>query len=275
LPYPNKEKIQPCGEYVKNRECKNSVKKLKEINPILIRFVPEGYNSADDYLSDFGHIIGENSKAYGWSIDMKKNIKQKKNPSKPILETLVEFPPPSNSRSCNKPNPETHCEPVVWKVKVGKGKFHIKIFVGDPEKDSRINIKINNKYIAYNKFVPKNTQEIFEDLLISREKLFEISADCVEECENARTKINAIELIPYDGNSKKVKVNKSERIIPCGNGLDGGQCDTGPNVLHCIFNSPSVSSAQFCNGDKSLVSIKSGDKCPDQFGKYKCVKVNF
>lgn len=249
------------------------MKKLKEINPILIRFVPEGYNSADDFLSDFGEVIGQNNKAYGWSIPMKKNIKQRKNPSKPVLETLVEFPPPANSRACNKPNPETHCEPVTWKVKVGKGKFRIKIFVGDPQKDSRVNIKINNKYIAYNKFISRNTMEIFEDILFSKEKLFELSADCLEDCENARTKINAIEIIPFDGNSNKLKQKKPQKKIPCGSGLEGGECDTGPNVLHCLFNSPSVPSAQACNVDKTLVSIKTGDKCPEQIGKFKCVKV--
>jgi hypothetical protein len=204
---------------------------------------------------------------------MRKNIKQRKNPSKPILETLAEFPPPANSRACNKPNPLTHCEPVTWKVKVGKGKFKIKIYVGDPEKDVRINIKINNKYIAYNKLVPKNTQEIFQDVLFSREKIFEFSADCVEDCETARTKINAIELIPFEGNNKPSKDKKPQKVVPCGMGLLGGECDSGPNVLHCLFSSPSVPSAQFCNGDKSLVSIKSGDRCPDQVGKYKCVKV--
>lgn len=258
---------------MKNRECKSSVKKLNEILPVLIRFVPEGYNTSDDFLSDFGQVIGENNKSYGWSINMKKNIKQRRNPSKPILETLVEFPPPASSRACNKPNPEIHCEPVTWKVKVGKGKFRIKIYVGDSERDSRVNIKINNKYIAYNKFVAKNMQEIFEDILVSREKLFEISADCIEDCETALTKINAVEIIPYDGNSKSLKSRKPEKIVPCGQGILGGECDSGPNVLHCIFNSPAVPSAQFCNGDKSLVSIKTGDKCPDQVGKYKCVKV--
>jgi len=147
---------------------------------------------------------------------MRKSIKQRKNPSKPVLETLVEFPPPANSRACNKPNPLTHCEPVTWKVKVGKGKFKIKIYVGDPEKDSRVNIKINNKYIAYNKLVAKNTQEIFEDVIFSREKMFEISADCVEDCEKARTKINAIELIPFEGINKPSKNKKPQKVVPCG-----------------------------------------------------------
>ena len=88
--------------------------------------------------------IGENNKSYGWSIDMKNNIKQRLNASKPILETLVQFPPPSNSRICNRPNPQTHCEPVTWKVKVGKGKFRLRFYTGDPDKDSRINIKVND-----------------------------------------------------------------------------------------------------------------------------------
>lgn len=245
---------------------------MKELLPVLIRFVPEGYTTSDNFLSDFGEVIGENNKSYGWSIDMKKSIKQRRNPSKPILETLVEFPPPSNSRICNRPNPQTHCEPVTWKVKVGKGKFRVKFYIGDPEKDSRINIKVNDKYIAYNRFVPKNTQEIFEDVLVSRELMFEVSADCVVDCENQRTKINAIEIIPFES-GKDLKTKKPEKILPCGMGLTGGQCDTGPNVLHCVFNGPAVKAATFCNGDASLVSIKAGDKCPEQVGKYKCVKV--
>ena len=58
-------------------------------------------------------------------------------------------------------------------------------------------------------------------------------------------------------------------------GLTGGQCDTGPNVFHCVFNGPAVKAAAFCNGESSLVSIKPGDKCPEQIGKLKCVKVFF
>ena len=48
LPYPNKDKIHPCREHVKNdRDCKGSLKRLKTKLPVLIRFVPYGYETND------------------------------------------------------------------------------------------------------------------------------------------------------------------------------------------------------------------------------------
>jgi len=79
---------------------------------------------------------------------MSSRIRLRSQPSKPELETLVEFPPSPLSRYCNKPNPETLCEGVSWTVKAGYGRFIVRIFVGDPNSVSRIDLKVNDKFMA-------------------------------------------------------------------------------------------------------------------------------
>ena len=65
IPYPNKNKIQPCGEHVKGRDCNYSRRNVNTNKPIKIRFVPKDFNEPGDYLSDNGLMYGSNKKAYG------------------------------------------------------------------------------------------------------------------------------------------------------------------------------------------------------------------
>ena len=275
LSYPNKEKIHPCGEQLKERDCVGSRNLIKNRKPIKIRFVPKNYQTPGEYLPDIGQLYGQDGKQYGWSKDMSSRIRLRNNPSKPELETLVEFPPSPLSKYCNKPNPETLCEGVSWKVKAGYGKFFVRIFVGDPNSVSRIDLKVNDKYMAKNKIIEKNTLEILEDIIQANKKFITISSECSGDCKIAVSKINAIEIFPYEDYAPKDDDTTKEIELKCGNIFKGGRCDVGPNVLHCLFDDAGKNTAKFCNGSQSLIGIPSGYKCADQIGKYKCVNVIF
>jgi hypothetical protein len=276
LPYPNKNKIQACGEHVKNRDCKGSLRKLKKKLPILIRFVPKNYQSNltdKGFLSDNGQVFGANSKSFGWSVNMSSKILERSNTSHPYLETLVLFPPPPNSRFCNRSRPEQMCEPVIWRVKAGRGRFIVKLYVGDSSEDRIINLKINGKYFAMNKLIPKNSLKVLQDILETKNQLFELTSDCIQDCDHSISIISAIELIPYEGRDSE-DLNSSdvqEKLTNCGNAYTGGRCNKGPDVLHCLFDDPTFASAKFCNGEQSLISIPNTFKCAELHGLYKCV----
>ena len=54
-----------------------------------------------------------------------------------------------------------------------------------------------------------------------------------------------------------------------------GRCETGPNVLHCIFEDKNVSSVKFCSGKFVLVRIPENNICISQRGKYKCINIEY
>ena len=279
LPYPNPEKLAACGEKVKNRNCEGSLKK-QTYSPILIRFVPSDYQgeiSKDDkgFLVDNGQLFGSNNKPFGWSVDMKDKIYKRTNFNKPLLETLVEFPPPPNSKACTKSRPENLCEPVYWKVKVGKGKFLVKIFIGDPKEEFLMNVKVNNKYFIKNKQIPKNTEVVYEESIEAKDEFIEISSDCEESCDYSKTKLNAVQISPILNEENMEKTKKQEKATSCGNSFTGGRCETGPDVLHCLFDSITNPFANLCNDSMVLVSIPQNYKCKEYVGQYKCVKKEY
>jgi hypothetical protein len=236
--------------------------------------VPKGFKSQDSYLSDNGDVYGFNNKPYGWGRDISESIKQRLNPSSQLLETFIEFPPSLNSNPCNKHRLDTLCEPVSWFIKVGKGRFRIKVYIGDTLRSRQIDIKINNKSIVKNKILEKNKLETFEDIFESYKELLEVTADCEVGCENAITILNAIEITQFHDVNESLAQKGNEKETTCGHAFTGGRCDIGPDVLNCLFDDPAMPSAKFCNGDEqSLVSIPSGYVCKDQVGKYKCVNV--
>ena len=233
---------------------------------------PMTVDAEKDYQPDFGKIFGLNGKSFGWSADMTPKMKQRMGFSKPYLETLAEFPPSVNSRLCTKSTPENVCEPVTWMIKVGKGRYHIKLFVGDASMDVKADLKINKRPIVKNRVILKNTLEMFEDIIEADEnQMLEISSDCEENCEHAMSKINAIEISPHEETSDDLLIKKTEKETKCGSAYLGGRCDTGPNVLHCIYDDPSSPSAKFCNGPLVLASIPENYVCKEQVGQYKCV----
>jgi len=126
-----------------------------------------------------------------------------------------------------------------------------------------------------NKIIEKNTLEILEDIIEANKQFITITSECSGNCKMAVSKINAIEIFPYDAYVPKEKDNTKEIELKCGSIFKGGRCDTGPNVLHCLFDDPSKPTAKFCSGTQSLIGIPSNYKCKDQVGKYKCINKTY
>ena len=49
----------------------------------------------------------------------------------PEMDSLVEFPPCPKSKFFH--SQEVLCDKVTWTVKVGLGKYNVKLYVGDPQ----------------------------------------------------------------------------------------------------------------------------------------------
>lgn len=273
FPYPSPDRIAPCGYHIKGRKCDTSLKKIISRTPVFIRFAPKGYLTTEDTLLDMGYEFGKEGKAYGWNKDISHRIKQRRHPSKVEIETLVEFSPDPTSIYCNNSAPENLCEPVIWSVKVGKGLFVVRLYLGDPKESFKSDLQINKKIFTKGLIVEKNHLEIVENIVESNNGYLTIAAVCTENCENSLNKLSAIKISPflYDNELNKPSEQTREKSTICGKAFKGGRCDTGPNVLHCIFNDPTVHSASFCSEDKILKAIPNNYSCKDQIGHYKCV----
>ena len=278
LPYPNS-KIKPCGSHVKNRDCRGSLKNYISKQPIMIRFIPKDYPTTGEYLPDYGNVYGKSGKPFGFSRDMSNKVISRGVADKPVLETFIEFPPSPLSRFCNKPNPETNCEPVMWSVWAGPGKFNIKLLLGDVTSDIIIDFTINGKSVAKNLKVAKNKLHILEEVVESKSGFINITSECFENCDFAKSKLNAIEIKPFEKfDSTKNDSNQfenKEKKLPCGEAFEKGRCNTGPNVLHCIFYDKTQPSAAYCSKNLSLVMIPNDYNCKEQIGKYKCVRIEY
>lgn len=275
FPYPYNEKIAPCGYHIKNRKCDNSLKKITNKSPAFIRFVPTGYLTTDDFLPDFGFEFGKGGKPFGWNRSINDRLKQRFNPSKQELETLIMFPPDSKSIYCNNPAPDNLCEPVSWSAKVGKGLFIVRLYIGDPKESFISDLEVNKKIFTKSMVIEKNKMEIVEKIVESINGFITISASCTENCDNSVNRISAIKITPfiYD-DDLDVNPLKGPKETPtnCGKAFTGGRCISGPDVLHCIFNDPTIEAASFCTEDNILKAIPNNYACKDQIGHYKCVK---
>lgn len=272
--YPNKKKIQPCGEYVAERDCNTSRRNINANKPVKIRFVPKEYNQPGAFISDNGFIFGSNGQSYGWSKDISNRMRSYSVNTKPELTTFAEFPPSPLSKFCSTSEADVLCENVTWSVKTGNGKFFVRLYIGDPNNDSVINLKINDIYVVKNQIIPKGDLKVFEATSEAKNGFLIFSPECVDNCDYAVTKINAVELMPYKEHLDKPEPQSNETKV-CGEGLMGGKCNTGPDVLHCIFADPSNQVASNCNGSNMLMEIKVGYKCKDLIGNFKCVKKQY
>ncbi len=271
--YPNKKVVKACGDKVKNRDCKGSRKDTNKNRPIKVKFVSQSYNTPGDFLLDKGQTFGKCGKAYGWSKDMSGRIKPRQGGNKPELDSLVEFPPDSKSKFCNKPSPDVLCDKVNWSVKVGHGKFNVKIYVGDPQANTKVDLKINDDYIAENTTVPKGELKVFEGAFDSLNEYLTIKSDCKDDCEYAMSKMNMVEVYPFEEKSRKEPEPEPEqRDNTCGNAISGGKCSKGPDVTHCVFEDASDEGTKFCTGNMLLVEVSKQYRCVQQRGKFKCVK---
>jgi len=272
--YPNPN-IAPCGSHTKNRVCKGSIKNYVSELPIKIRFTPPNFPNGGDFLPDNGEIYGLNGKSYGWSRSMKDFIITNINTNKAELETYVIWPPSNNSKFCTRPNPEIVCEPVIYAIWVGKGKFKIKLYIGDVKNDIKADFTINGKTILKNEKIMKNELKIFQTEIDSLNEFIFITSECKEDCYDSQSKLNAIEIQLIKHISKDKKAKEKEKKLSCGEAFTGGRCQTGPDVLHCLFDDKFSKTAGLCAGENSLVEIPENYKCQEQKHKYKCVKIRY
>lgn len=267
--YPDKKKIKPCGERVKNRNCAGSRRNLNLKQPIKIRFTPEDYYEDGNYLPDNGFTYGHKNKPFGWNKSMKGKIRQFNDASKPELHSFIEFPPSPKSEKCSAPN--TNCAKVSWSVRTGVGRFFVRLYVGDPDNISKVDLMINDKYLAENKIIQPDELKVFEGVVEARNEFLVLKNKCQKNCDYATAKINAVEIIPYEDKPKKKEEKTLEISTTCGHAFTGGRCDKGPNVLHCLFDDPSKEVAGNCTGSQVIMMIPKTYHCKDQVGKYKCM----
>jgi hypothetical protein len=272
--YPNPN-IAPCGSHSKNRVCKGSIKNYISDRPIKIRFSPPNFPNGGDFIPDIGEVYGINGKSYGWSRTMKDSIFTYEGGNKPELQTLVVWPPSPTSKFCNRPNPQTICEPVTYAIWVGKGKFKVNLFIGDIKHDIKADFTINGKVILKNEKIIKGELRIFVTEIDSLNEFILITSECIEDCNNAQSKLNAIEIELITDIKKENKAKNNEKKLDCGEAYTGGRCEIGTDVTHCLFDDKFSKSASFCSGENALMKIPDDYKCKTQKMKYKCVKIKY
>ena len=270
LNYPDTSKILPCGDKIKNRECKSSRRNLNKSRPIKFRFMPESYTEDGDYIPENGKKYGETGKAFGWSKDMSKNMKQFNEASKQELHSLVEFLPSPISKLCSKPGAD--CSNVNWSAKVGPGLFFVRLYVGDPNAEVKADLMVNDKFLAKDKKIEEDTLQVYEGVVESKNDFLVVTSKCEKNCDDGVSKLNAIEIMPYQEQSKKKTQETVEKQINCGHAFRGGRCDKGPDVVHCLYDDPSTEVAGNCTGSLIIMAIPNTYQCKDQIGKYKCLR---
>jgi hypothetical protein len=161
---------------------------------------------------------------------------------------------------------------VTFTVKAGAGRFFVRLYIGDPDNASKIDLKVNDKMFVNNQKIGAGKLKLFEGVVEAKNEYLTIESNCQENCEYAMAKLNALEIIPYKEKPNLPKVVSNEVKLNCGHAYIGGRCDKGPDVLHCLFNDPSKEVATNCNGNLIIMNVPDSYKCRDQVGKYKCVK---
>jgi hypothetical protein len=234
--------------------------------------MPKESTETGDFLVDNGFPFGTGNKPFGWSKDISNRIRTFSNANKPELSSLIEFPPSPKSKYCKRANSDVLCENITFSVKVGSGRYFVRLYIGDPEDYSKVDLKINDKFFVKNQKIPPNKLKVYEGVVEAKNEYLTIESNCQKNCDHAMSKLNAIEIIPFKEKPNLPKIVSNEVKLSCGHAYIGGRCDKGPDVLHCIFNDPSKQVATNCNGNLIIMNVPDSYKCRDQIGKYKCVK---
>ena len=278
LTFPNKKKIAECGTHLTKRDCTGSkfdLSNAAKTAPIVIKFAPKSFSKPGSYKIDNGEIFGKSGFSYGWSRNMESRMRVRTGATNEILETLVEFPPDKKSKFCNKAIPDTNCDKVEWSIKTGHGKYNVKMFVGDIKGNSRVELSINGKPFITGATIEKNNLQTFEGDFTAVNQMLTITSKCKSDCEYVMSKLNMIEIAPFKAEDDKLPEPTPTVEDPCGNGESGGRCDTGPDVINCLYDDPLVDVAKFCNGNSLMVQVPEDYKCISQRNKYKCVLRKF
>jgi len=269
--YPNKSQILSCGSKIIGRLCQGSSVNSDNEESIKIKFEPESYPRKTPYLIDSGLPFGKSGKSYGWDRDMSNRVKTRGKSSDPVLETLIEFPPDQSSKFCNTDKPEVVCDKANWSAKVGFGKFKVKLYIGDLMANSRIDITVNGVPFVKQTTIEKGKLETYEGVFDSVNEFITIGAKCILDCVYSMSKLNMIEISP-NKDKQEQKVEPTPVVEdPCGNAQYGGRCDTGPDVINCLFDDPAVEAAKFCSGNAIMLQVPESYKCATQRNKFKCV----
>ncbi len=220
--YPDKNKILPCGEKVPRRNCKKSRRSLNKFKPILIRFVPGFYRGSGGFLPDHGGLYGSTGKPFGWSQDIKNRTKYYKGRARktPLIESAIHFPPSDKSKFCLY-NKNISCDKVDWSVRAGQGKFVVKIYIGDPMVNSKIDLTINGKEI-FSGIVKKGVQKLVQKIIEANDEYLTFTSACEKDCNYAMTKMSAVEILPLT-DLPQAPSHKSEEIAKCGGSFIKGK----------------------------------------------------
>lgn len=97
-----------------------------------------------EYKVDDGAAFGKKGDfEYGWGRDMTGNARNRASQPDELLRSFIMFPPDPSSLQCKKPNPDVVCDPVEWSIKVPRGKYDVKMTVGDAEKKLGYSLTVN------------------------------------------------------------------------------------------------------------------------------------
>lgn len=283
--YPAAESVQACGNKIEGRDCKGSRNTIKVSYKKNIRFVTTMYSGEGDFIQDYGRPFGENGASYGWSRDMSHRIRTRNMRGETptwenynnIKETLVEFPPASKSKFCNRKPPTEQCDKATYSVQVGNGKFSVKLFIVDTEQDSYVDLSVNGVVFAKNKYIPAGAREILQGVVEARAGLLVISGECEENCTMSVAKLNMIQISPYKAISERVdKDELPPQKWMCNKSVKrGGSCETGEgDIAHCLFTEQGGKAFERCGGnDLTLVNFPAHyPACPEVAGASYCIR---
>lgn len=73
-----------------------------------------------------GEVFGRRaeSKKYGWSRFMGKNVRERRINPDGFLDRLILFPPNPKSTFCKK-NPKLDCKEAFWKIELENGPYEV------------------------------------------------------------------------------------------------------------------------------------------------------
>jgi hypothetical protein len=274
LSFPDRRKIKECGSHLKSRDCSGSIFNLgnsKNSAPVVIKFAPNSYRKSGPYLLDFGEVFGTNGHAYGWSRNMESRMRVRADATDDILDTLVEFPPDKESKFCNKAIPDMDCDKVEWSIKTGHGKFNVKMFIGDTNGNSRIELSVNGKPFIKDVTLEKKNLQTFEGDFVAVNQMITVTSNCRNDCEYAMAKLNMIKISQFNAEDDKLPEPTPRKEDTCGNAESGGRCDTGPDIINCLYDDPLVDVLKYCSGNSFMVQVPDTYKCATQRNRFKCV----
>lgn len=278
LNYPNKSQISACGSKIPRRVCTGSALKHEDDATITIKFQPADLTNKTQFLIDSGLPFGRSGKSYGWDQDISNRLKYRGLAgNEQTMQTFVEFPPDQNSKFCNGDKPQVVCDKANWSAKVGFGKFKVKLYIGDPIANTRVDLAVNGIPLIKQTTIEKGKLEVFEGVFDSVNDFITIGTKCLADCDYSAAKLNMVEISREKEAKDDNEIKEPTAVVedPCGNAQFGGKCDTGPDVTNCLFDDPLTESVKYCSGNSFMLQVPNDYKCATQRNKFKCVLRKF